>query len=90
MQISFDPKDPRDVADMMNVLRILGMIDAAVSITVGDEPSLSATQAREFQKTLDRERRGLTARDTSDRAQVRSYSSASRQPQIIPLEELDL
>lgn len=52
MQLSFDPRDPRDVADAINTLRILGMIDAAVQVTINDDPTLSASQAEALQRRV--------------------------------------
>lgn len=40
MQITFNPRDPREVADMFNTLRLLGMIDAAVNVTIEGGPQL--------------------------------------------------
>jgi hypothetical protein len=57
MQITFDPEDPRDTARMFNTLRLLGAIDAAVTVTVGDDPTLSAKEALAIQ----REMRGVPA-----------------------------
>ena len=49
MLISFDPLDPREVADTVNLLRLLGMIDAAVSVEVNGEPTLTEAEARKQQ-----------------------------------------
>lgn len=46
MQIAFDPRDPREVADVVNTLRLLGMIDAAVTVTINGAETLSAPAAR--------------------------------------------
>jgi len=49
MNLTFNPLDPREVADVFNLLRILGAIDAGVTVEVNGSPTMTEAEARRAQ-----------------------------------------
>jgi sulfur carrier protein ThiS len=86
MQITFNPLDPREVADVFNLLRILGAIDAGVSVEVNGEPTMTEAEARRAQTAVFR--RNALYREPTGRPAPPAYNPPQRVSKCPPRPDL--